>query len=372
MKNYKNPIFFLTLILFLNILLCSNRYPVFLIHGFMGWGKNELNNYYYWGGKFDLEEYLIKNGFEVYTLSVGPVSSNWDRAIEAFYQIKGGQVDYGYNHSNEYGLIQKPETKYYYGIYPEWSEDKPIHIIGHSQGGQTARMLEYLLKNNFNNESSELLSKNYNKWIKSITTISTPHNGTTLAPIINNYFPYMQSFVIWLDIISPNSLYNFDLEQWGIYKNKNENLIDYVRKLKKSPISKTINFSSYDLSIEGAEKFNNIYETDSSTYYFTFSTTNNNNPKLMYKIQSDLMSNSKDFSEEWRENDGLVNTISMFGPSNGIIENYSNVPIKGRWQHIKKINLDHNEIIGHKINRKDLEKIKDMYMKHLKLLSTLK
>ena len=70
----------------------------------MGWGRNELNDYFYWGGKFDLEKYLIENGYEVYTLSRFSVSSNWDRAIEAYYQIKGGQVDYGKNHSEKYNL----------------------------------------------------------------------------------------------------------------------------------------------------------------------------------------------------------------------------------------------------------------------------
>ena len=43
----------------------------------------------------DLESELKDIGFTVYTVSVGPISPNWDRAIEAFYQIKGGQVDYG-------------------------------------------------------------------------------------------------------------------------------------------------------------------------------------------------------------------------------------------------------------------------------------
>ena len=78
----------------------NNNNPIFLLHGFMGWGRDELGNYKYWGGKFDLEKYLQEQGFDVYTLSVGPVSSNWDRAIEAYYQIKGGDVDYGFNHSN--------------------------------------------------------------------------------------------------------------------------------------------------------------------------------------------------------------------------------------------------------------------------------
>jgi len=89
----------------------ENNYPIILVHGFMGWGRDEMAGYRYWGGKFDIEEYLTENGFEVYTTSIGPVSSNWDRAIELFYQIKGGQVDYGKAHSDKFELLKNPVLK---------------------------------------------------------------------------------------------------------------------------------------------------------------------------------------------------------------------------------------------------------------------
>ena len=115
----------------------------------MGWGPDEMAGYKYWGGKNDITNYLKEQGFEVYTASVGPVSSNWDRAVELFYQIKGGQVDYGQDHAKTFGLIQKPEAKNFPGLYPEWDKNHPIHIIGHSMGGQTGRMLQYLLESVF-------------------------------------------------------------------------------------------------------------------------------------------------------------------------------------------------------------------------------
>ena len=95
----------------------------------------------------DFQEYLESFGHEVYTVAIGPISSNWDRAIETYYQIKGGQVDYGKKHSNHYKIIQKPKNKNWDGLYPQWNSDNPIHIIGHSLGGQTARMLQFLLEN---------------------------------------------------------------------------------------------------------------------------------------------------------------------------------------------------------------------------------
>ena len=167
---------------------CQNAYPIILIHGFLGGGREEMAGYYYWGGRMDLEAELRDSGFEVYTVSVGPISPNWDRAIEAFYQIKGGQLDYGSSHSVEYDIIQKPEGKHYEGFFQDWNQSSPIHIITHSQGGQTARMLEYLLKTKFEGEESDLLSNSKEDWIKSITTISCPHNGTILANEVSNNF----------------------------------------------------------------------------------------------------------------------------------------------------------------------------------------
>ncbi len=67
-------------------------------------------------------QYLIDKGFNVYSVSLGPVSSTYDCAIETFYQIKGGQVNYGDQHSKKYNLVQKPKEKYYPGLYPEWDE----------------------------------------------------------------------------------------------------------------------------------------------------------------------------------------------------------------------------------------------------------
>ena len=90
----------------------TNQYPIVLVHGFIGWGPEEMGGYPYWGGNLDLTEYLESFGFEVFTVSVGPVSSNWERAVETFYQIKGGQVNYGKNHSDKWDIIKIPEGKY--------------------------------------------------------------------------------------------------------------------------------------------------------------------------------------------------------------------------------------------------------------------
>ena len=93
-------------------------------------------------------------------------------------------------------------------------------------GGQTIRMLDYLLNNVIQDslgtlEKSKLLGKPNNGWIKSITTLSTPHDGTTISDFINAGIPFLQNFIA-LAGVAGKSFYDFDLEQWGFKRFKEE------------------------------------------------------------------------------------------------------------------------------------------------------
>ena len=249
-------------LIYISLLSAQNSYPIILIHGFLGWGRDEMAGYYYWGGRTDLERSLREEGYEVYTVSVGPISSNFDRAVEAFYQIKGGQVDYGNEKAEKHEIIQRPSMKNYKGLYPVWDAYHPVHIISHSQGGQTARMLETLLKTIVSDEKSPLLSEEHNGWIKSITTISTPHNGTTLVPIMLDVFPFVLNLAPWfggIDIEKIDDLFNFDLEQWGVERLPGESLKEYYKRIADSPLAESRNLCTWDLSLEGAAEFNKTY-----------------------------------------------------------------------------------------------------------------
>ena len=88
MNQIQNRIKYSIILLFIllaTLLYAQNKYPIILVHGFMGWGREEMGSYRYWGGKNDIEQQLKDRGYQVYTANVGPLSSNWDRAIELYY-----------------------------------------------------------------------------------------------------------------------------------------------------------------------------------------------------------------------------------------------------------------------------------------------
>ncbi|KAH9163473.1 hypothetical protein LEN26_000498 [Aphanomyces euteiches] len=139
----------------------ATRAPVVLIHGIFGWGVNPRPLFdlgpCYWPID-DINE-LNPNNIIV---QVGPVSSDHDRACEAFYQVFG--------HSRY--------SRTYEAAHPTWSEENPVHLLGHSFGGTTALELYQLICHDFFG-----VGTNY-KWVKSITTVVSPLTGSTLCGVL--------------------------------------------------------------------------------------------------------------------------------------------------------------------------------------------
>mgnify|MGYP001278914590 CR=1 FL=1 len=57
---------------------------------------------------------------------------------------------------------------------------------------------------------SQLLSKSYTNYITSITTFSTPHNGTSLSLIMDNHFPSLQKLAVYAGMMN-NIFFRIDL-----------------------------------------------------------------------------------------------------------------------------------------------------------------
>eukprot|EP00457_Paulinella_chromatophora_P015820 gb/GEZN01016502.1/.p1 GENE.gb/GEZN01016502.1/~~gb/GEZN01016502.1/.p1 ORF type:complete len:175 (-),score=10.00 gb/GEZN01016502.1/:245-769(-) len=123
----------------------SCKAPIVLIHGMFGWGYDRPMGGIvpsYWPGV--VKEW--QGGF--LEIGCGASASDHDRAVEGFYQLYGGRTDFGQDHAQKYGH-QRFGPTYERGLFPDWSADRPVHLIGHSYGGTTAIELYQLLAKDF-------------------------------------------------------------------------------------------------------------------------------------------------------------------------------------------------------------------------------
>lgn len=360
----------------------GNDYPIVLVHGFAGWGRSELLGYKYWGGFSDFQQKLTNSGHTTYTATVGPFSSNWDRACELYAYIKGGTVDYGEAHAAEHGHARYGRT--YPGLYPQWGqvdangEINKIHLIGHSMGGQTIRTLVQLLKEGNQEERSTTSNVNSlfeggKSWVYSVTSISTPHDGTTLADGANMLKDLgKDTLSAMATLAGGNPLYDFKLDQWGLTKYAGESCWSYVDRVFNSSVWNESNkdFSTWDLSTDGASELNEWVEAQSDVYYFSYTTeatysgliTGNNYPEpfnmnlLFHPTSIFIGSYTRNepgraiINSSWFSNDGVVNAISQNGPklnSSDVIVNYNGSSQIGKWNFMGTFNgYDHLDVNG--------------------------
>jgi len=79
------------------------------------------------------------------SLHCGAVSSARDHAMECFWQLREGTVDYCID-GVEIVAGHRRYGDTYPGLLPLWSADRPIHILVYSFGASTARFLQHLLE----------------------------------------------------------------------------------------------------------------------------------------------------------------------------------------------------------------------------------
>lgn len=364
----KKTLLLLLLVITGHCLAQINNYPIILVHGFIGWDRDEMAGFHYWGGYTDIQESLKTRGYDVRTAAVGPLSSNWDRACELYAYIKGGTVDYGEAHARKHGHARFGRT--FTGIYPEWNGTQKIHLIGHSMGGLTSRLLIHLLENGSleeqdTTEEQDLspLFQGQKKWVHSLTTISTPHNGTTLVDGVEMYLPLIQAAAVFFDKIfgeDVDLLYDLKLDHWQLELSRNENFLEYLERMIKLAfnLNRLKDFSKYDLSRQGTAEFNSWVKDSKHVYYQSWATeathqeddSIKHTPSLtmtpLFMLPAKHMGTYGD-EREWYQNDGIVNTISMMGPSTSPIYEYSHRLKKGKWMFRgTRPLMDHFDIIG--------------------------
>lgn len=359
-------------------------YPYVLVHGMGGWGSGSKINEVapYWGADSgSLSEYLNKQGNSVYEANVGPFSSCWDRACELYAELTGTQVDYGEVHSKQHSH-SRFGRKYEKPLVPSWGEEDEngrtvkINLVGHSFGGNTVRLFTHLLEYGAPEEVAEtdettsgLFTGGKGKLVNSVTTLCSPHNGSTLYYISEDYglTSYALGLCFSIAGLSQNTsfqkFYDFHLEQFGLKDaGANSANLNAVAKV----ISSSDDNAIYDLSPDGAQKLNERITLVKNVYYFSYSyctTEKSTRSDAQVPISSTLpvlkatallignysVNKQTDFpiDKTWLENDGLVNVVSAKYPFGDAFTDFDENRIRpGVWNVMPTIVGDHGTAIG--------------------------
>lgn len=375
----------------------KTNYTNVFVHGVAGWGSYDerYRKIPYWGMLGgDMLTFLNQEGFNCYAASVSPFGSAWDRACELYAQLTGTRVDYGKAHSEKMNHPRFGEDFTGKALIGNWNSEHKINLIAHSFGGTTIRVLCQLLaegcieeqKVTDSSELSELFKGNKSDWIYSMTCLATPHNGTTAYMVAERTNEMEGSTSIKSDKNASKLSSSFSYVKDGRMEN---------------------DYAEYDMEIDHARKMNEFLPIISSIYYFSYpysitkkSPTGIQIPmkhkvEKMFKLKSQKMGayigeteNGFQVTDQWQENDGLVNTFSALAPfgqkirvynssesyttqlSRLQLENRNSVNIikPGVWNVMPVTQGDHMSVIGGILKVKDVRK---QYAEILEMINKL-
>ena len=382
----------------------KNQYPMIFVHGMFGWGADEGidRKLPYWGATTgNLMEFLEESGYECYSVSVGPLSSAWDRACEIYARLMGTTVDYGKAHAEKFGHRRYGRT-YDKPLFEGFSTEKKIHLIGHSFGGTSVRLFSYLMAYGCKEEQeatredelSGLFAGGHADWIQSVTTICAPNNGTVAFQVAEKYklMSLVEGIAFnWVNVVGRTGLQSksavdFHLEQYGINNTPGkEDRHDFFQA--KRSLKKTKDNIKYDMSPEGARLMNDLMQPMlDNAYYFSyyfnsvgkkdenkekFSATKTDFPFLYMTSNLIMFDNRKkiqngEVSYDDYANDGLVNIGSAKHPDNQPFKDYDPDHLEtGIWQVMPEQDGDHGTAIG---LFADAEKTHQFYLDLMDLL----
>ena len=367
----------------------ASNHPYVFVHGMMGWGEDKkfYKGLPYWGmvtGNYPRR--MREKGYEVYTPSVSPLGSAWDRACELYANLTGTTVDYGVAHSKEKGHNRFGET-FPEAMLPDWTPERSIHLLGHSFGGPTMRMFVELLRNGSPEERaatpagqlSPLFEGGHGDLVKSITSISGPFDGITfphaLPKLVDGGLTYGIPMVASIiGNVGGGRVYDFQMSQWGITAVKEgvrfaRNMLN-MKAIRHFAKAKDNVFA--DIHIPQAAEINKKLSVPAEQYLFAVTGNGTKKGKNGNWVKAPIMifafapfaySLGKfpdqtiagvKITEGWRQNDGIVPVESGRHPTTEPWcewEDVKDKPIqKGIWHALPTVPGDHGTVIGGSIS----------------------
>ncbi len=356
----------------------KNTIRYIFVHGLSGWGSYDdaYRRMPYWGMRGgDLMQFLQRQGFACYAASVAPAGSAWDRACELYAQLSGTKVDYGEAHSSKNRHARFGKDYSGNPLIPEWGPETRLVLLGHSFGGVTARLLSELLANgdpveraSGSDDLSPLFAGGMGNRVRSIVTLAAPTNGTTAY-----------------DLFSDPS---FQPEQVRTPWWSRPFAAMMAKGTKGKPDGRDErDFAGYDMHIDRALELNRQISTLPHVYYFSVpcsytSLQEDGTQRPKRKMEPHMVKMSCQIGayagktqagtvidSTWRENDGLVNTISAVAPMGAPFRQLDRACIvPGIWNVLPVYDGDHMALQGGLVRKHD---IRGFYLDLLNMIDAL-
>ena len=222
-----------------------------------------------------------------------------------------------------------------------------------------------------------------------MTEIAAPHNGTTFiesnGTIMDAATNLAETLAKGFGITEIKNLYDFQLEQFGIYKDPNETVLETLQRVFSTDFMSHNDNAFLDLTIDRSLEINDGIGIEPNVYYFSYAgnqtvqdpVSGNYIPSArmwtlfypgainMGKYYDKYTAGGFYIDKSWRPNDGMVNTVSAFYPihSDGTCltrdgrqgwtnyDGYSNIHFRpGIWYVMPVQSFDHIQFVGGMLN----------------------
>jgi len=321
---------------------------IVFVHGLFGWGPGELGDTPYWGQA----RAQFSQNFTTHEAKCGPLSSFHDRACELYAQIKGTPVDYGEKHSNDAEHERRPSRRDYSGkgFVPDWSEENPVILVGHSAGAHTCLQMQALLEQRFWDK------ENNANWVEAVICVAGVLNGSTLTykfcdersgklnGLASDLIGRAVGFLSAFQGMGRFSVLDLYLDQW--LSAGTPNLAAVLQAIDATKFVSGEDNLAYDLTLQGCRAANSRFSSNAGTYYLSL-VTNASSRRALFGVPLPLKSwridprispllslagayqaSRPDFGappipgwgagdltiDNWRENDGAVSAVSQRYP----------------------------------------------------------